>query len=353
LFFVAGRQRFESQADWVIKLIILYFLSFLPALQYSVTADYQNYISIVERSPEKYFITGEYVFYFFVWIIKTFDLHSQMFFVFSALLQSFLILGIFSKLERFGYKAYILFLLLVVSTGMLHNQMNLVRMYVSVYAFLNFVLCRYEKNWSGVFFYGVLGFLSHKTFIISVIFVLIPTRFFVVLGKFSPITFFVSVVFYFFAFDDFFIRVLVQSFVPAYSHYLSSALFSEGSNILSVAYKLYFWPVYFLFFFSFKKFYFSRFDFYILGIWAVFSPLFLTFIESALMVRVYHYLIFFNLFPLYWVLVSYRKSPLFVVVILYVSAPYFLNVLVLNYGAYFYQSILGPICVFPWGMPQC
>jgi hypothetical protein len=354
LFYMLEKHNFSRGSTCFFVLFILIFVAFLPAFQDSVTSDYDNYIRLIESHSNQFLEKKEFLTHAILSTINFFDLDPQYFFIFSALIQSAFLINLINGMRNNGYDGYLIFLFLFIVTGMLHNQMNIIRTYFAVYAFLNVVLYRFYRDWFKVLLFTLIGALSHKTFIIVVVPLLVPVSFFIKAGERKFLVYVSSFLFFGLFFVDYFLNYLVYRVLPFYSHYLDSS-YNTQQFILGVLSKIYYFPVYILFFYviRFKRINFSDFDLYILGYWAFFSPIFISFLDSGLMFRAYHYFVFFNLIPLYWVVKIIGAKPLSGIVILYSMAPYVFKTLAFTYGGYGYQSILGPICDFPWSDPQC
>src|SRR5690606_4150795 len=180
-------------------LLLVVCFSILPALQFGVGSDYFHYSRIYESyyELEFYKVKQEYFFYYIATGLKSLGLGPQWLFIACSLLISVLFCNAVRLLIRNGFNASLFVLLIILVSGIYHNQMNVIRTYLAVMFFINAFLYRYEQG-SRIYivlFFAAAAFISHRTVFIALPILLIPAVFhrFVVSNAilFSIVLFFV------------------------------------------------------------------------------------------------------------------------------------------------------------------
>ena len=210
-------------------------------------------------------------------------------------------------LKKFGYRILIVFFIWFVVTNYYHNQMNIIRQFVTVFSFPLLLLLLIEKRflYSGIT--AVIALFSHQIFVVMLAFlgiIYFIKRFFI--RKYIFLIFVFSFFLYLFVLPgaSYFI---IDFFVPTFKKYYSGSGLS-GSGLIFLATKLIYVPLFLLFFYvyyskqRFYSYFISRhkyFDFFI----AIFAATALSFILLLFVDRfnrIYVYFAFFSIFPLYY-----------------------------------------------------
>lgn len=342
LFSIKDRLSLTVVAGVFVNCIILFFVSLLPSLQDGVSADYSGYVSIIESGSNSLARKNEYFPHMLIEFVRSLGLGAQLFFALSSFFMSLYLLYAFEVLGRRGFSLSLIFFLFFAMTGMLHNQMNLVKTYLAVYCFVAMVFCKYDKSWFLFSGLALMGYFSHQSFVIALALLLVPSSVYVWAGRNFLVIFLASSLFYLVVMQKEVISFLIEMLLPFYSHYLDSEMFLRPGSILSIMSGFYCLPILFLFSFlvlpAMKRTA-TRFELYVLGYSALFSSAFLMLVHSGIAFRVLHYFSFFTIFPIYFFML--RSSPIVAVVTgLYVLLPYTLLVLVFKYGGYDYHSVI-------------
>lgn len=330
-------------------------LAFLPSFQYEVGTDYSSYYSIAEENTYWLFERkSEYLYFWLFYAIDYLDLGGQSFFIITSLLNSFLLVNVLAKMNSFGFRVSVLVFIFLVFSGMYQNQMNGIRTFTAVYAFLNAFMYKIDRKWFAVILFSILGVISHQSFLIVFVFLFLPSSVFLWAANYPVIIFSSSLLGYIFVMTDQAVAYLINTFLPFYSHYVGSR-FSEGVSFFNIFTKLIYLPVFLIFLYGFaeNKNLFCRTGKLLIGVWLFTYFMYVSFYSSGLLFRAYHYFSFFSLVPIYYVLVHsvfrvYRYPVMFYLFFLFIF-----KVFVFPVGEYHYKSIIGPLCEFPWSMPQC
>ncbi|MGK0525297.1 MAG: hypothetical protein ACI92N_002949 [Pseudomonadales bacterium] len=342
IVYFSERVRCSDAANNVVLAFSVLFLSFLPALQFNVGTDYQTYYNITKDPVqiEIIFNKGEYLFYFFIKALSALGLHGQWIFVIHSILSSFLLVNVLRKLRDQGYIQWLVLFLVVFVTGLIHNQMNGLRNMLAVYFFLNAFVYKAGGQSSKSILFSVFGILSHQSFLAMTPFLLVPLS--VYFHLFNYIRFYYLLFFIFFGSGVFvvFFDSFVRLFLPFYSHYLSLSFIGEGVGYVNVFTKIYYLPLHLLFLFLLGGISnrLTKFDKSILGFWVLGANLYLGLVFISGLFRAFHYVVFFGVFPVYFLLRHARLSNLSIVsIFLYLMLPYLLKVTVFKDGEYGYE----------------
>lgn len=342
VIYSSERFRFNKSASNAALVFSILFLSFLSAFQANVGTDYQTYYNIT-RDPvqiEVILNKGEYFFYYFIRALSALEMHGQWIFVFHSIMCSFLLVNVLRKLREQGYLQWLILFLVVLVTGLLHNQMNGLRNILAVYAFLNAFIYKANGQVLKTIFFSIFGVLCHQSFLAMSLFLLLPSRFYLHVFNFIRFYYLFFLTLFATGFFLFFIDSFVRTFLPFYSHYLKLSFFTEGVGYVNILTKAYYLPLHFLF--LFLMFRISRnlteFDKVLLGFWVLGANLYFGLIFVSGLFRAFHYVVFFGVFPVYFLLRHAQLSRLSIVsIVMYLMLPYLMKVVVFKSGEYGYE----------------
>ena len=342
IVYFSERFHFNESAKNAFLIFSALFLCFLPALQFNVGTDYFSYYGMT-RDPAQtdiIFNKGEYFFYFFVEFLSAFGFHGQWIFLFHSILSSLLLVNILRKLRGQGYFQWIALLLIVVVTGLIHNQMNGLRSMLAVYLFINAFIYKACGQFAKSILFSIIGIFSHQTFLVMALFILLPSQLYLHVYSYIRVYYFSLFIFFGSGSFLFFIDSFVEHFMPFYLHYLNLSFFESGVDFLNVLTKMYYVGGHLLFLVFVGKMSkdFSRFDKIVLGFWALGANLYLGMMFVSGLFRAFHYVVFFGMFPIYFMLRFFRFDSFAVLAIFsYLVVPYLLKVLVFRVGEYDYE----------------
>ncbi|WP_137222139.1 EpsG family protein [Shewanella sp. MEBiC00475] len=321
---------------------------FVPAMQYDVGTDYFSYVEMYKYgyNVDLYYKKGEFVFHYLLVFLRSFSLGEQSIFVTVSIVNTFSFSAILYLLKKNGFKIWLVFFLFFCVTGIYHNQMNGLRQYIAIYLLPLSILLFYSHKYILAVSTSLFAVFSHFsyaiTFIIYFLKVLLPKPV-VILALFI-----LSFVFYLFVLPMF-LPMVVGKLFPVYIPYFES-VHAAQANFVSVATKVYYIPIYIMFFYYYFKdtknnilytFSGKSFGFFIL-IWSATFWIFLSAIKFGFLGRVNQYFIFFYIFPMYYVLhremLKHKFYNVFFL-ICYIAIPYVLKVTVFSTAEYNYKSI--------------
>jgi len=335
----------------VIVWLPVFFLFFIiPAMQYGIGTDYftyKNYYSHPELL-ELYYNKGEYLFYYLYRFAIENNLGEQSIFYFVSLHNSIIIFYTFYKLRKAGINIAIIFYIFFTVTGIYHNQMNGLRAYMGVVYFPLIALMLSESKYIKslpLLFISIISHFSSVMALLIYLMSLIRRNNYLVCLVFllSPIAFitFIKVVPY-----------VVELLFSRYSHYLTGG-YSKGVSIINLFSKLYYLPLFLMFFFIYlkrqpiSKFlpgskYRNYLEFGII-IWAFTYWTIILSLQYGFFFRAQSAFIFFYVFPIYYLLEYFRERRFkyhFVFTLLYLLFPYFIKVMLFAKGEYLYNNYL-------------
>lgn len=334
---------------WFFLLIPFCFLLFLiPALQDGIGTDYKNYYNAYYTEYINIFYNkGEYFIYFIYKFIRYFDVGPQSFFAIISLFNLIFIAFSFSFLKKFGYRILVVFFVWFLVTNYYHNQMNIIRQFVTVFSFPLLIFLLLEKRFFFFFLAFVVSFFSHSIFIVVLFFLAL----FFVAGlilkkKYLFLVFLCSFFFYCFVLPNL-ASFFIDFFVPNYSKYYSGV----GLGFKYLLTKVFYIPVFLVFFYFYysdryfyslftrKHKYFELFiSFFVITSLSFFLILFIDRFN-----RIYVYFVFFSIFPIYYVFsyfVFYKKYVCMFALGFYLFLPYLLKVFVFPTREFSFSIIL-------------
>lgn len=336
---------YNSRPAPLFLVLALIWITILPAFQFDVGTDYFSYIKVMEGTKSSFVFShnNEYAFFYLVELLKNANLPPHSIFTITSLIFSSLIINALRLLKKQGYNIALLFLIFAVTTGMIHNQMNGIRHYVAVYLFINAILYKNSSKFIISFIFVLFACLWHQTALFLIPVILIPNKLFLFLGKRPLTTYTVSCLAFssLLVFSEL-IEIFILNLAPFYSHYVEDI--NDGIPLINFFTKLYYFLFFALFFLAFHKRYkhLSPYDIRLIGIWAISGGIFIGMLQTGLFFRVYHYFVFFSIFPIYWAIKSVKYKELtWPLLILILAAPYILKVTIFATGEYSYESIIG------------
>ena len=324
---------------------LIYFL--VAGLQYQVGTDYNNYIKIynTEHLQEKYFDSGEYIFYYAVKSLNALNLHHQFLFLIFSLFQSLpIFLYLFLLHDKLKIKPWLLFLLFFCITGIYNNQLSGIRQYaaLTLLPLLTYYVF-YNRYLISLLLLSVSISFHQSALIFMIIY---PLVYLYKKFNFNPLyIFFLSIPFYIYIPDI--IIFLVKLLHIKYISYQNSDFF-KPQPLINILTKLYYLPLLLYFFYLYKKdkAYKINKKNYIGFCILIMSSLYFSFLMSykiGLFYRISSYFWFFTIIPIYYLSVhklSKNKTPDFIIIILYILLPYILKTTFLAKGEYIYNSVL-------------
>jgi len=340
--FLYDRLHFSRISAFLLLAFFVFVIAFLPSFQFGVGTDYFTYSEIFEgtKSVELFFRKGEFAFYYIVVWLRQLGLPAQSLFLVISLLSSVLVALSLNVFRVNGYKTWAIFLLMVLVTGMLHNQMNGLRNYVAVYCFVLAILCKFDGRYVLGLMLSILGVFFHQTMYAMIFFVLVPTSVYRFFSR-NVIAFYTG--FFLFWLSGVPIQILdylLHSYMGFYSHY--SDLLNSPSSFFNIASKMYYIPFHLWFIVWLRRNYYnlSRFSANVIGFWVLGSSVYLGLIYSGLIFRVWHYFVFFSVIPIYYFFYSREADGLKYLALAYVVFPYLVKVIVFPVGEYDYSFYL-------------
>lgn len=251
----------------LLSLLLILGLSILPALQYEVGTDYQSYTSIYldPNGLEIFRDNNEYIFFLLIKLLKYFDLPPQYFFIASSLMMSSTFLLILNRLRRHKYNCSLVFLIFIVTTGMAHNQMNLIRNYLAIYLFILAITYRLDGEWIKVMACSLLGILSHQTYLLVLPFLLLPTALYLYLVKDIFRNYMIILAIVLSGIFPLALHFVIEWVIPSYGFYLEGDV--AGADIMDILVKIIYLPIFSIFLFSSTPISIENFRDLILGFW--------------------------------------------------------------------------------------
>ena len=326
------------------KQLIVWFPAFfvyviVPSLQFKVGTDYNTYYNYFFNHEYSLYLDKNEILYYYLMEFVVFIGDPQFQFILISFIQGLLFFYILFLLKNIGFKSWLVFLIFFLVTGMYHNQMNLLRQYVSIYIFIISVIFLYRSEYVKVGLNSILSFFIHGSSIIPSI-----SLFFLkaIKIKNNKILFFIFIFsFLFWSLDYSAIIFNVLEFSGL--HYISyiDTQYSEGRSINGILTKFYFLPIILLFWIMYTRTR-NESDFFSFIIF-IFSLTYFMFLQSTsfdLLMRIWDYFNFFIIFPIYYVLSKLNRFNSFII-FLYILFFYILKVLFFPMAEYEYHLYLG------------
>lgn len=340
-FYFALIEKYKTSLIAMFPAFLLYFL--VAGLQYGVGTDYFSYSDIFEDiSRHQFYINrSEFLFAYLNTFLNWLELPTQSIFLAISFIQSVLIFIYFKSIKKKGFIITLFFIAFICVTNIYNNQLNGLRQYVVIAALPLLSIFLYEKRFIlAIILLGLVSFFHNTAWFLLI---LLPIYF--LYKKFNrslAYLFLLSSVCYLLLGTV--VNELVISFLPNYAHYLQSD-YAESHSLRLFVTKLYYLPLIFYFYLIYKKsssefgeyFHFMIFAF-TLTFW-----FFLLALSLGITTRFYYYVVFFMVFPMYYLLhYNYVKGKIvsFVIVLGYIVLPYIAKVTFLAKNEFLYKSIL-------------
>jgi hypothetical protein len=289
------------------KFILIILLGLAPALQYNIGTDYFSYINILKSgySIDQFYKRNEYFSYIIIYLIHNFEFHPQLFFIIFSFLTSFFIIKIFSYIKSHNLNIAIIVFIFIFATGIFHNQFNLVRNYLAIMILIYAFYMKFNKKNVLSLFLVIAASFFHATIIYFAPLLLIPNNKIIIASNniLNGLIFQLFIIISILLLKDSFILSILLDLMEhffLYFHYLNN--YSEF-DIFYLFTKLYFVPLYIIFYFNFKKIPINNnFLRYNIGIWSYtwLLPIIGSFHELGL--RIASFTAFFCIFPIYFLL---------------------------------------------------
>lgn len=352
VYFLEKSVKSSSVLFWFLGLVPFYvILFFIPGFQDGIGTDYEtyyqayftNYINVFRNKDEWV------IFYMFLYL-REWNLGPQAFFYIVTTINLIFLGFTLAILKTNGYKILIIFFIWFVVSNYYHNQMNIIRQFITVFSFPLLLLLIISKKYIYAFLLAALSVFTHQVFIVAGLFLV--TIFFLkryFKKEYMFALFIISIFFYIFILPS--ISYIILNYIfPFYSQY-ASVLNSGLDNYIFLATKLYYLPGFLLFYYIYynkKEFYsyfrnkHKYFNLFI-GIFSITALSFLSLLFIGRFNRIYVYFIFFSLFPfyyLYYYFIKYRNFFFFFLFSLYLLLPYILKVVVFPAREFTFSTML-------------
>lgn len=329
--------------NFVIFCPIFFLWFFIIGFQYDVGTDYFNYLNIFynENYLNLYYRIEEYLFFYYVKILKKLFLNGQSLFIITAFLENLLMYFFIKKLVKENIiskrKIFVfIFLFLCYGTNF-YNQMNGLRQYFNIYL-LSFALINiYNREIFKYIINFFIGINIHRSFLY--LFPIFFGKFLIdkINKRFLIFLLTLSFIFNFMPVLEWMKKILI--YIPRYGHYIYYDYFAEIPLINKMT-KFIYIPFYFLAINlldkinSDKKIYVLK-----IGILAFIFRIFC--LKITVLNRVGEYFVLFSIFPLYFLLTeSYKNKKYFLIFTLVsiIILLFSIKVLILPRGEYLYKS---------------
>lgn len=335
-------ERYRASLLIMLPALLLYF--FVAAFQYGVGTDYFSYVEIYQSEEKQnyYYNKGELLFFGLNQYLNWMDLPAQSIFIAISFIQSLLIFVYFKKIKTNGIILWLFFVIFFTVTNIYNNQLNLLRQFVVVALLPILTFIVFERRWLKFLIVVFIGYLFHA----SALFLLfmIPIYFLQSRIKAS------NIVLYFILSAGGYYYLggmaggIVKNYLQAYQHYVSSEL-AVGFSLMLFITKLYYLPVFLYFFLTYKKQETMPWQYlhFMVVIFSMTYWFFLLSLSFGIAERLYYYLTFFYIFPIYYLLhrsIKNNNGFEFTLLFTYIVLPYFAKVTFLARGEYLYNSVL-------------
>lgn len=339
LYLVERKNSHYFYKQFIVWLPAFIFFVSLPAFQNGVGTDYETYFSYFYNNDYFLYKDKNEILYFYIVSFSNFLGDPQFQFIIVSIIQGFLFFYLMFLLKNKGYNSWLIFFIYFVCTGIYHNQMNGLRQFICVYLVLiNFVFL-YNRKFilfgSGLYISSLIHFSSLiPNFLIFILsFIKLNNKkilFLIFILSFGVYALNYKLV----------ISELMSFFDLRYTHYLDTD-YADAADSQKLITKFYYLPVIFIFWYLYIKDKESNhfFDFSIL----IFSATYFMFLQASdfsLMLRIWQYLNFFVVFPIYYVIEKTNGVNRFLI-LLYLILFYVLKVVFFATAEYEYFVYLG------------
>lgn len=267
--------------------------------QDGVGTDYEAYIRIFESQKELrlYYHKSEYLFYHLVLLLRKISSNSQILFIVVSTIQVVLTSIIFKKLKEYGYSLWLIVFLYVVYSGIFFNQMNILRQYIALPFLVFSVFSIIEKKYIRYLIYIIIGSLFHRSILLMLPLVLFRS---LLLKKYKRSTYILVIIFLLglsvVGMSNIMIFVIGR-IVPTYAAYLESS-YAEASGFKLQVVKYLYLPIFFYSLVAVKHIK-SQCNILLFNLGFISYGLFFILADMEILLRIYNYLSFFTIFPIY------------------------------------------------------
>lgn len=331
------------------NIIVFIFFAIPCALQYKVGTDYDGYIEIIENNNVHFELLIDKREILFAILTKIVYLigpgYEHLIFIAVAFLYATILIKILNTLEKQGYKKSLIFIIIWLTTGLMHNQLSALRnflaVYIVIYSVLNIQRLSLPKFLTAI----AIASLFHQTALFFSFFYIIKkidwrknnTK---KLMIFSFVLFGTGLPLYA-------LELGVDFIVPEYSRYIvGEAVASENDlNILNILTKIVYLPVYiYIVYFVKNRFYeelnenrkmWLSISLALSFAWALIP-------YGGFFFRFYHYVVFFQIFSIYEAINYAKRTDIiaYLAVWCIIIFPYLIKVLAFPSNEYLYNSII-------------
>ncbi|EOF7534977.1 EpsG family protein [Acinetobacter baumannii] len=318
---------------------------FIPmAFQKNVGTDYISYIEIYKYPSLRWLYESKQE-YLFLWIIdlaKFLGSPQFIFIIFSAIIAIFFFTMLHIYRKQLDYRPWLFFFIYFTSTGIYNTSFNTLRQ-SAIVAILPILLYLFYKKKNALFIIIVisLSFL-HKSALFYLLFY--PIYFIPNSRKIYFFVFCLSTIIYTLNFN--FIATslsqlpIFSSIFGNYAYYVNSDFF-DGGPILSILTKLYYLPIFSIFWYLYlKDKNVNNFLDLSIKIWAITCFMIIQMIHIGIFYRFWNMFAFFYIFPIYYVVDHFikRRNGLMVLgILLYLFLPYVVKVVLFPSAEYSYS----------------
>ncbi|HIF9091540.1 TPA: EpsG family protein [Photobacterium damselae] len=321
----------------------LLLLALASSIQYGVGTDYFSYKLIYEMDVNLEMFTnkGELLLPYIINILKYNKLNYQFLFVIVSCLNMLMLALTFKKIKSYNYRVWLFFFMFFCVTGLYHNQMNGLRQYLAIFSFPLIIMFLAEKKYIKSTIFLIYALISHtSTYFIIPFFIL---AIFPIIRKNKIKIFFITSILYAFIIPEYLYSFL-SYFSIGYLTYLDRS--ENGMTLIPILTKIYYVPVFILFFFLLNKKLIvikDKVSDVFLSLFSLTYWMFLSAIHIGILGRVSQLTMFFYIFPIYFVFDYYlnkRKFGYVIFLILYILVPYILKVTFFAKNEYVYKWII-------------
>ncbi|MEZ8079765.1 EpsG family protein [Enterovibrio norvegicus] len=331
-------------SKYLISCIFIFGFAIIPSAQLSIGTDYFSYLEHYKNGAELYLYNKEYLFYFINYLVKVFDISPQYVFVLTSFIQASTLALIILLLKEKKYSILIVFFLYFFVSNMYHNQMNVLRSYLSIYFGIYALLSRFRGDVFLPLVFFSFALISHKIAFIYLPFLLFTDAFYKAVYRNLGTLLLVASLLAATSIPYGIIEDVVKIFIPRYSNYFEAGANVSQWSLVNLLTKLYYLPLVFIFFVFREEMSDSITDFdkKILVVGSIGFVLIIVAYTNPVFSRLIHYFIFFSIFFYYWVLkfLFEKNFYLYVIGIMYLLFPYVIKVVILPSKEFLFETIV-------------
>ncbi|HAV4491177.1 TPA: EpsG family protein [Acinetobacter baumannii] len=332
---------FKQLLVWIPCIIVF----LIPmAFQKNVGTDYVSYIEIYKYDSLRWLYESKQE-YLFLWIIdlaKFFGSPQFIFIIFALIVSTFFFITLHLYRKNLAYKPWLFFFIYFTSTGIYNTSFNTLRQ-SAIVAILPILLYLFYKRKDFLFILIIitLSFL-HKSALLYLLFypiLLIPNS-----RKIYLLVFFLSSIVYALNFNSIATALsqlpIFSSIFGNYAYYVNSDFF-DGGPILSILTKLYYLPIFAIFWLLYlKDRNINNFLDLSIKIWSLTCFMIIQMVHIGIFYRFWNMFAFFYIFPIYYVIdhfIKKRNGLMVLAILLYIFLPYVVKVVLFPSAEYSYN----------------